>query len=178
MKYQFSSKIAVETTKKRGVLQTLCLVGAIVLIALNLILIAIDDIGELDIVAGVALPIILLSNGLRKRTKVDYAPTDIRIDLEEGNAVITYPALRRFVKGPLQYEKYEYASEYTQLFQYSAELKALRLYGFPVVTIGDKIDNSRKDDHEVVVYLPEDRAEEICRQFEKYLHKTVERMED
>lgn len=116
--------------------------------------------------------------GIRKRTKVDYAPTDIRIDLEEGAAVITYPALRCFVNGPLRYEKYKYAFEYTQLFQYSAELKTLRLYGLPAVTIGDKSDNSYKDDHEVVVYLPEDRAEEICRQFEKYLHKTAERMDD
>lgn len=178
MNYQFSSKIAVETTTKRGILQVLCLIGAVVMIVLNTILVVIDGIGELDIVTGIALPIILLSNGLRKRTRVDYVPTDIRINLEEGNAVITYPALRRFVNGPLQFEKYEYASEYTQIFQYSSELKAVRLYGFPVVTIGDKLDDTRENDHEVVIYLPEDCAEEICKQFEKYLHKTAERMDD
>lgn len=178
MNYQFSSKIAVETTTKRGILQVLCLIGAVVMIVLNTILVVIDGIGELDIVTGIVLPIILLSNGLRKRTRVDYVPTDIRINLDEGNAVITYPALRRFVNGPLQFEKYEYASEYTQIFQYSSELKAVRLYGFPVVTIGDKLDDTRENDHEVVIYLPEDCAEEICKQFEKHLHKTAERMDD
>ena len=147
MNFQFSSKIAVETTMKGGILRVLCLIGAVVMIVLNTILVVIDGIGELDIVTGIALPIILLSNGLRKRTKVDYVPTDIQINLEEGNAVITYPALRRFVNGPLQFEKYEYASEYTQIFQYSSELKAVRLYGFPVVTIGDKLDNTRENEH-------------------------------
>lgn len=178
MNYQFSSKIAVETTTKRGILQVLCLIGAVVMIVLNTILVVIDGIGELDIVTGIALPIILLSNGLRKRTKVDYVPTDIRINLEEGNAVITYPALRRFVNGPLQFEKYEYASEYTKIFQYSSELKAVRLYGFPVVTVGNKLDNTRENDREVVIYLPEDCAEDICKQFEKCLQKTAERMDD
>lgn len=178
MNYQFSSKIAVETTLKRSFLQTMCLVGAVVLIAMNLILLAIDGFGELDIVTGIALPIILLTNGLRKKTKVDYVPTNIRIELEDGKAIIAYPALRRFVNGPLQYEKYEYTSEYTQIFQYSEELKAVRLYGFPTVTIGEKQDDTHKDDHEVVVYLPADHAEEICKQFEKHLHKKVERMDD
>lgn len=177
MNFQFQSKIAVETPAKRGLLQILCLIGAGVLIVLNAILVAIDGIDALDILTGVAMPIILLSSGLAKRARVDYIPTEACIDLEEEKVTITYPSLRRYINGPVQTEVYEYTTNYIRMFQYSSELNAIRIYGFPIITVGGKKDDSQNDDREIVVYLPQDRAEKICAEMERYLHLTAQRMD-
>lgn len=75
------------------------------------------------------------SHGLRKRINVDFAPIDIHIGLEDKDADITYAELPSFINGLLKRKQYEYASVYMLVIQFSAELRVIRLYGFPVETL-------------------------------------------
>lgn len=177
MRYQFESKIAVEVSQKKSILQKLCITGGILAIVCTLVTIIIDGLSGVSFLPGIFVPVFLLWTGFGKRMKIDYVPTEVVLDIFERRIVISYPSVRRHLNGSSVSEIIEFNSDDIKNFQYSSELKALRFYGFPEITISGKKDESKDKLCEKVVYLPADEAEMICTDIEKHLGISAERME-
>lgn len=177
MNYQFESKIAVEVPQKKSLLQKLCMVGGVLAVVATLATILMDGFKGVNFLTGVFVPLFLLSTGFGKRYKADYVPTLVNIELQDNKIKIIYPSVKRHPNEASVSEIYEYSTATIDSFQYSAELSAIRFYGCPQVIIGgSKIGNPEKK-VERVVYLPVEKAQEICAAIEKYLHITVEQMD-
>lgn len=177
MHYQFESKIAVEVPQKKSLLQKLCMVGGILAVLTTLATILMEGVHQVNFLTGVFVPLFLLSTGFGKRSKLDYVPTMVNIDLQNKSVIITYPSVKRHPNEASVSEIYEYSAVNIEKFQYSSELSAIRFYGCPEVTIGGEQGDNRGKKIERVVYLPVEKAQVICAEIERYLHITAERMD-
>lgn len=175
MHYQFESKIAVEVPQEKSLLQKLCMIGGVLAVVATLATILMDGIKGVSFLTGVFVPGFLLVKGFSKRFKIDYVATPVCIDLINNKITISYPSVKYHINEAAVAEVYEFIAGSIESLQYSAELNAIRFYGSPVVTINGKKEAQEK--RERVVYLPMNRAKEICAEIERHLHINVEHMD-
>lgn len=177
MHYQFESKIAVEVPQKKSLLQKLCMVGGVLAVVATLATILMDGFSGVNFLTGVFVPLFLLSKGFGKQFKPDYVPTMVNIDLQDKTIIITYPSVKRHPNGASVTEIYEYSAANIERLQFSSELSAIRFYGCPKVIIGGKREGNQEKKIERVVYIPVEKAQEICAEIERCLHITAEKMD-
>ena len=178
MRYQLTSKVAVEIPQKRSGLQKVCLVAGIVAVVVTVATILIDGFRGVNFLTGVFVPLFLLLSAFRKNTKIDYVPTTVNIALDQNQISIHYPSVKYHIDEAPVSETYVFSSDNIRQFQFSAALGAIRFYGLPVISINDKKQIDTGKMREKVVYLPSDDTESICFEIERFLGITAERKEN
>lgn len=176
MHYQFESKVAVEMQDKNSFLQKLCIIGGLLSVICTLAVIMIEGLSGISFLTGVFVPVFLLWRGFAKHSKIEYVPCVASIDVIDRKIIIKYLSIKRFLNAPSQSEVYEYSDCDIKEIQFSSELSAIRILGYAMTSVSGKNDKSVQKLQENVVYLPDDKADELVQNIEKLMGITMERM--